>query len=88
MDKVEAPKKTTTSDDGLVTSDTLAETSALAVAEGRHAHDAREFGERFLESGPASLEPAFGAVVLGVGVLGGVALEGAGFVSVIVSDCR
>ena len=88
MDKVEAPEKTTTSDDSLVASDTLAETSALTVAEGRHAHDAREFGKRFLESGPAGFEPAFRAVVLGVGVLGGVTLEGAGILLVLGGHSR
>jgi hypothetical protein len=76
--QVETPEETATSDDGLVASDALAETGALAVAEGRHAHDGGEFGERFLEGGPAGFEPAFGAVIFGVGVFGGVALEGAG----------
>jgi hypothetical protein len=36
----------------------------------------------FLERGPAGFEPTFGAVVFGVGVFGGVALEGAGWLLV------
>jgi hypothetical protein len=76
VDEVEAPEKAAAGDDGLITGDALAETGTLAVAERSHAHDGGELGKRLLEGGPAGFEPALGTVVLGIGVLGGVALEG------------